>query len=378
MWYNKYRPTTLAKVVSNDATKLDLAERSVSNTFPNVMMLVGESGTGKTTIAAIIAATLNCHAPVKTDEGLNPCGKCEACQDVFEGSFSRDVRFLDGSDLGKEAVENLRSEVVYDPMYDANNVVIIDEAQNITHSGLEATLRLLEVERKNTYFILCTMNPKAFNKAIRSRGQVYLFNKLSMQVIGERLIDIIETEDPDEALPEVLIEEGVTTIAENSEGSLRQAISMLERAVNSKLYDRESIEREFGLVGEKKTFAILLKLLNKDPDFFTYIGETDLKAFFYYAWKVVNETAVRSFNLDEHDPDDWKVKNSRKLLRFESFWQLLDMFKELQSVQSNYFNENAFLTMLIQFFRTDNEDSLPRLTQTEQPARRVKRTRKTA
>lgn len=367
MWYNEYRPRNLSEVYGNDSTKADLSKRLASKSVPNVMMFVGDTGTGKTTIAAIIAASLNCHNPKRNEGGVEPCGQCDACIDVFGGHYARDVRFYDGSDLGKDAIEHIRSEVVYDPMYDEANVVIIDEAQNITQSGLEMTLRLLEVERPNTYFILCTMNPKAFGKAVRSRGQVYQFEKLPLETIGERLMDVLEAEDPEETLPDILVEEGIPAIAEAAEGSLRQGISMLERAVNSELYDRAAIEREFGVVGEKKTFALLMDLLDRKETFFQNLRQIELKSFFYYAWKVVNESAMRSFTLDNEDPDDWKVKNTRKLIRKESFWDLLDMFTELQRVQTNFFNENAFLTMLIQFFRKGEGNSEP------QKVRRVKR-----
>jgi DNA polymerase III gamma/tau subunit len=172
------------------------------------------------------------------------------------------------------------------------------------------TLKLLEIERPNTYFILCTMNPKAFHKAILSRGQVYQFKKLPLEVIGEYLMDIVEAEDPEERLPDSFIEEGVVAIAEHSGGNLRQAISLLERALNSELYDRDSIEREFGVVGEEKTFRILNEFLALDPVFFQHIREVELKAFYYYAWKVLNESAVRSFGLEGEDPDDLRELDS--------------------------------------------------------------------
>ena len=191
--------------------------------------------------------------------------------------------------------------MVYDPMYDTNNVVIIDEAQNITQSGLDMTLKLLEIERERTYFILCTMNQKAFGKAIRSRGQVYRFEKLTVEEIGETLLDILDSEDPQERLPDEFAAEGIPAIAEAAEGSMREAISVAERAVNSKLWTREAIEREFGVVGERKSFSILLELLGREKMFFEHRREIDSKAFFYYGWKVVNETGIRVGNVGEEE-----------------------------------------------------------------------------
>jgi DNA polymerase III gamma/tau subunit len=88
------------------------------------------------------------------------------------------------------------------------------------------TLKLLEIERERTYFILCTMNPKAFGTAIRSRGQVYGFEKLGVEEIGEALMDVLDREDPEEKLPVELAEEAIPAIAEAAERSLRQAISI--------------------------------------------------------------------------------------------------------------------------------------------------------
>ena len=376
MLYNKYRPRRFEKVAGNQATKDDLQSRAKHDSFPSVMMFVGESGTGKTTLANIVAATINCHNPVETEHGVEPCGECKACLDVFDGRYNRDVRFYEGSDLGKESIEAVREEVQYEPQHDKKNVIIFDEAQSITSGGMERTLKLLETEKDDTHFILCTMNPKAFNKAIKSRGQVYNFGKLPMQTIAEYLMDIVDERDDADNLPEEFFEDGLVALAEFSQGSLRQAISDLERCFHSGLYTREDMERELGAVSEKKTFAVLQKLLEYDPKFFFDIREMDLKAFYAYSWKVLNETAMRSFNIEEEDPDDWKVKNSRRLLRMKGFWDLLDVFPRVEDSSGSYFNDNNFLTHMIQFYREHAQsDSPPKLTEKSDapPKRRVRK-----
>lgn len=373
MLYNEYRPTKFSEMAGNEATIEDLQKREKNGTFPSVMMFVGESGTGKSTLANIVAATINCDNPIKTQKGMEPCGECDSCRDIFDKKYRRDVRFYDGSDLGKEALDGIRDVVNYEPMYDKKNVVIFDEAQNITQGGLEKVLTLLEFERPDTYFILCTMNPKAFNKAIQSRGQSYRFQKLSREVIGEYLLDALDEIDADEELPDDFFEDGLLAVAEHADGSLRQAFSHLERAINSKLYTRDDFERELGVVGETKTFAVLQRLLDYDPQFFIDIRDIEVRAFFNYGWKVLNETAIRSFNIENEDPDDWKVKNSKRLLKSPGFWGLVDVFRRINAEQGAYFNDNAVIGNLVQFFRDQKESKPPRLTEKEAPkkARRV-------
>lgn len=378
MLYNKYRPRKFEDVAGNEATKKDLQSRSASKAFPHVMMFIGKSGTGKSTLANIVAATMNCKSPVEGDNGYEPCGECDACRDVFEGRYSRDVHFYDGSDLGKEAVEGIRDQAMYDPMYDNKNVVIIDEAQNISAGGLEMALKLLEIERENTHFILCTMHPEKFKAAIRSRGQVYRFEKLPEKVIAEYLFNVLEAEDPNEELPDSFVEEGLITVSEHSDGSLRQAISTFERCVNSELFTRDAIEAELRVVSEKKTYVVLLSLLKKDPDFFKDLQHLDLKSFFYYSWEVLTQTATLSFTIENEDQEDWRVKSARKLLRFESFWDLLDLFYELHGIQSSYFNENAFLTALVKFYRESagNVRNMPPKLEPKDEPRKVRRVKR--
>lgn len=349
MLTNKYRPFNFEGIKGQHSTIKDLQKRYFDKNFPTVMMMMGESGTGKTTVANIVAGLLNCHAPVEKGETAQPCGECKACRDIKLGKYSRDVKFYDGSELSKETIDELGDESRYDPIYDKNKIIIIDEAQNITKGGMEKTLKLLETDRDNIYFILCTMNPEALHKAVRSRGQVYNFHPLTLEEMADNLMDIIELEDPDEKLPDTLIEEGLVAIAETAQGSMRQAVANLERCINAEIYSRENIEKEFGVVTNQSSISVFKKLLEKDGSVFKDLQNTDLKKFFYYAWKVLNNVGMVE-HCEEAVGSDWLIKEAKAIRKYESFWKLYGIFEDTQKSMNGYFNDAVFVTNVIKFF----------------------------
>lgn len=373
MLATKYRPFSTLEVVGNETTKKDLENRAKSQSYPEVMLFSGESGTGKSTLASIVAATLNCHNPATVNGTVQPCGECAACRDIRSESYSRDVTFFDGSQLGKDGIEQIKGQVAYAPMYDANRVVIIDEAQNITKSGLEATLKLLESTRTNTYFILCTMNEKAIHKAIKSRAQLYRFKPVEPETIGEYLFSIIEAEDPNEELPETLISEGIMAIAENSGGSVRQAVANLERALMSELYTADAIEAEMGLVSEQKSYQIMNELLTLNPAFFEHVKNIGVTDFYRYALKVLKNVSVSAV-YESPDEPDWRAAANRKMFESDLFWPLLDLFLQIESISGTFLNEDTVMAYIARFFYSRSRESATRTRMAEStPIRRTTR-----
>lgn len=365
------RPLTLSKIFGQDHILKDFKNRSKKIDFPDVMILEGESGTGKSTSAMIIAKLLNCKHPVLNAAGYyEPCNECVSCLDIIEEKYARDVILLDASSMGKEDVLNIEQKVSYAPMFDSNKIVIIEEAQELTKAGKGATLKLLEKVRKNTHFILCTMNIESFDKAVKSRGVTYRFKALPSSVISDALFEYCKNyeEENDIKLPDEFMLNGIFILAEEAQGSLRQAVSFLEKAIYSETYTEDDIKSSFGFISDTTLLEFLKELLDKDPNALLQLQTFDVKEIFYKTRKILLETSI--FHCTGVVDADWKKAGYVANLKHDTFWELFDMIFSVEDFP--YFKENDFKYKLVKYMsKGKNTDQTNVLSQeNEIPKRR--------
>jgi DNA polymerase III gamma/tau subunit len=234
-------------------------------TFPQVSFFEGPTGTGKTSLSYILAPMLSAPDSIRYDGELPyPDQGHEATKHVFTERFGRSVMFRDASAMSKDDIHSLEEILGHHPLFDRSMVVIIDEAQELTKGGKGAVLRLLEKKREHTYLILCTMNIEAFEKSIRSRGRVFSFKKPSRKLVAAHLFNLLEKHKMSH-VPDVFIDEGLFTITDAADGSIRQAVQYLEQCVNAKLWTEAEIIDSIGLVASAKSMAeVLGRLLECD------------------------------------------------------------------------------------------------------------------
>lgn len=294
MLTNDLRPFSFNEMIGHKAMLTEMKTRSKTMDFPEVMIFAGESGTGKTTLAFIIAALLNDPNPIQEEDGsFSPNPESPTCQAIIDEKFHRDVNFYDASSMGKDDIKEVERRMSSMPMKDPKRVIIIDEAQELSKSGKGATLKLLEKKRKNNYIILCTMNLDAFGdeqtkKAIKSRGAVYTFRKLKSEDIAEYLFGLADKEEIN--IPDEFFEKGLFTIAENSEGSLRQAIQIYERCIYGQFFSEEAILNEFGFISQQQLSKILVSICKKRD--FSYIAEAkrmNFQEFYRKTFKMITD-----------------------------------------------------------------------------------------
>lgn len=333
----KYRPFSFNDIVGQKGIISEMKKRSLEKNFPEVMIFEGESGTGKTTLAFIISALLNDKNPINNKSWLDPNPESESCKAILEERFNRDVSFFDASSMGKDDVLKLEYIINTSPMFDDNRVIIIDEAQELSKAGKGVTLKLLEKKRKNAFIILCTMDINAFDKAVRSRGQLYTFRSPNSSDIAEYLFKLTMLEKSD--APESFLTEGLFTIAENCEGSVRMAVQSLERCLIGNFFTEEEIKKELGLISNEKLANLIIKILNKDSSVIKEILEFSAKEFYYKA----NKTLVDSFiyNKTGYISADWKESFAKKLSSFSNFDEVTRIFLELS--KEKYFRDDLFL-----------------------------------
>jgi len=353
MFSIEYRSKTFNEIFGHKVIINEMKKRSKDKNFPEVMILEGNSGCGKTTVGFIVAKLLNCKNPVKQDdEHYEPCNECASCQDVNNEKFNRDISFFDASNMSKDDVLKLEEIVSNFPFYDTNKVIVIDEAQELSKSGKGATLKLLEKKRNNVHFILCTMDKEALSDAIKRRGQVYLFKPVDKMDIAEYLAFILKKENLFDTINEEFLTEGIFLIAEASNGSPGLAISLLERCIMSELYTKDKIIQELGLVSNDISTNLLEKILKKDIAVFEDLKKIDLKEFYMKSYKIMNDALI--WKISGYTDAEWKEKGARRLTQdINNLKSLLETFSNIKT--DPYFKESSFWYELTKYFdKNDN------------------------
>ncbi len=216
----KWRPQTFQDLVGQQHVTETLKNAIQNNRVAHAYIFSGARGVGKTTAARILAKALNC-VKGPTPE---PCGVCDSCKEIAAGT-SLDVIEIDAaSNRGIDQIRELREMVRYAPAASRTKVVILDEAHMLTGEASNALLKTLEEPPDRVVFVMATTEPENLEDTIRSRSQHFHFRALTFAEITKRLEEIAQKE-------ELKIEPGaMAVIARMAEGSLRDALSLLEQA----------------------------------------------------------------------------------------------------------------------------------------------------
>src|SRR5271154_996319 len=216
----KWRPQTFGDLVGQEHVTETLKNAIAKDRVAHAYIFSGARGVGKTTAARILAKALNCvNGPT-----ANPCGVCDACKDIAGGN-SLDVIEIDAaSNRGIDQIRELREMVRYAPAASRHKVVILDEAHMLTTEASNALLKTLEEPPDRVIFVMATTEPEELEGTIRSHSQHFHFRALTFAEIAGRIEHIAREEN-------LKIEAGaLAVIARMAEGSLRDALSLLEQA----------------------------------------------------------------------------------------------------------------------------------------------------
>jgi len=216
----KWRPQTFDDLVGQQHVTETLKNAIKNDRVAHAYIFSGARGVGKTTAARILAKALNCvKGPTAT-----PCGECDSCKEIASGT-SLDVIEIDAaSNRGIDQIRELREMVRYAPAASRSKVVILDEAHMLTGEASNALLKTLEEPPDRVTFVMATTQPEDLVDTIRSRSQHFHFRALTFAEIAGRLEEIAQKEN-------LKMEQGaMAVIARMAEGSLRDALSLLEQA----------------------------------------------------------------------------------------------------------------------------------------------------
>ena len=217
----KYRPQSFADVVNQEHVKTTLENAIAQNRIAHGYIFSGHRGTGKTTVARILARCLNCvNGPTNV-----PCGVCASCKEIAAGG-SVDVIEIDAaSNRGINEMRELRENVRYQPARDKYKVFIIDEAHQITNEAFNALLKTIEEPPAWAVFMLCTTEAHKIPATIASRCQHFSFRSVEFEALVARMAWICGQEGI-HADAEVL-----SVLAQAGEGSVRDSLSALDQAI---------------------------------------------------------------------------------------------------------------------------------------------------
>lgn len=217
--YRKWRPEVFADVVGQDSTVKTLENSLTNRRISHAYLFAGPRGTGKTSVARILAKGLNCQlGPTAT-----PCGKCAECRTIKEGTSLNVVEIDGASNRGIDDVRELRNQVQFAPVNASYKVYIIDEVHMLTAEAFNALLKTLEEPPKHVVFIFATTDPHRLPPTILSRVQRFDFTRFTVQAMVERLSKVAREHDFKADA------EALRLIAAHAAGGMRDALSILEK-----------------------------------------------------------------------------------------------------------------------------------------------------
>ncbi len=240
--YRSHRPEVFDEILGQEHIVKILRNQVLSETVSHAYLFCGTRGTGKTTTARILAKAVNCLS-----EGERPCGECENCKAIKDGSFMDVIEIDAASNNGVENIRELRESVKYPPASGRKKVYIIDEVHMLSQGAFNALLKTLEEPPEHVMFILATTEPQKLPQTILSRCMRLDFRRVSQNVIADNMKAICNEREID------ITDDAVRLLANCADGSVRDGLSILDQVLagGDKYIDREKVLEYVGTTGEE-------------------------------------------------------------------------------------------------------------------------------
>lgn len=265
--YRRYRPKNFSEIIGQDNIVTILKNQISMEKISHAYLFCGTRGTGKTSAAKIFAKAVNCE---QNDNG-EPCGICNVCKNIEKSSIMDIIEIDAASNRGVDEIRELREKVKYPPTLGTNKVYIIDEVHMLTQEAFNALLKTLEEPPKHVIFILATTEPNKLPTTILSRCQRFNFKRIEIKDIISKMSFICEE------LNVRIHEKTLRLIAKNSDGAMRDALSILEQCLSISINNEvcyENVRDLMGLSDDNTVYSIVETIIDKDVNMgLTYLED---------------------------------------------------------------------------------------------------------
>ncbi|MBQ1468727.1 MAG: DNA polymerase III subunit gamma/tau [Solobacterium sp.] len=377
--YRTYRPNTFDEVIGQKYIVKTLKNAIENNKIAHAYLFCGPRGTGKTTIARILAKAINCE-----NETNRPCNECLSCRMIMEGTHP-DIIEIDGASYGTvDSTRELIDKVKYAPLQGKYKVYIIDEVHMLSISAFNSLLKTLEEPPAHAVFILATTDPQKVLPTIISRCQRYDFEKVSKEDIYNRLKYVLDNEKI------AYEEDALQEIAFLADGGLRDALSILDQVIaySPETISLDAVYKIYGIASKRSRYNLLDAIANKDTtealSLSNKLEQTGIKIerFTYDLIEVIKQCVIYEQTRDKKYLKDLEEKDALSLLQRVSdsvllTWidDLLDAYKMMHNQSTNTYSifEIALLKMIQVVHGTNNVQPTPVVQEkTQEPVKREK------
>lgn len=249
--YRKFRPDTFEEVKGQEHIVTTLKNQIQAERIGHAFLFCGTRGTGKTTVAKILARAVNCEHPVNG----SPCNECAACKAIRSGTSMNVIEIDAASNNGVDNIREIREEVAYRPTEGKYKVYIIDEVHMLSTGAFNALLKTLEEPPSYVIFILATTEAHKIPVTILSRCQRYDFRRISIDTIAGRLRELMDKEGVQAE------EKALRYVAKAADGSMRDALSLLDQCIAFYLGQELTYDKVLEVLGtvDTEVFSRLLR-----------------------------------------------------------------------------------------------------------------------
>ena len=305
--YRKFRPDNFDDVKGQDHIVTTLTNQIKHNRIGHAYLFCGTRGTGKTTVAKILAKAVNCQHPVNG----SPCGECEMCKAIQAGTSMNVIEIDAASNNGVDNIREIREEVAYRPTEGNYKVYIIDEVHMLSTGAFNALLKTLEEPPSYVIFILATTEAHKIPITILSRCQRYDFHRITIDTIAARLDELLKIEGVEAE------EKAVRYVAKAGDGSMRDALSLLDQCIAFYL-------------GQKLTYDHVLEVLGAvDTDVFSRLLRQIISQDVGKVLATVEELVMQGRELSQLAADfTWYLRNLLLVKSSDNMEDVLDVSSE--------------------------------------------------
>lgn len=305
--YRKYRPQSFEDVKGQEHIVTTLRNQINAGRIGHAYLFCGTRGTGKTTVAKIFARAVNCENPI---DG-SPCGECPTCRAILSGNSLNVIEIDAASNNGVDNIREIRDEVTYAPTEGRFKVYIIDEVHMLSSGAFNAMLKTLEEPPSYVIFILATTEAHKIPVTILSRCQRYDFHRISVDVISERLKELLIQENAQAE------DKAVRYVAKSADGAMRDALSLLDQCMAF-------------YMGQTLTYDHVLEVLGAvDTERFSRLLRAVVENDVLSAMRLIEDLVTEGRDLGQFVNDfTWYLRNLLLLQSSDDMEDVLDLSSE--------------------------------------------------